>query len=218
MAKGTKAKGAGGTPAIEKVANKKLVEQTLGLLARDDEARATGEREIGEHVLDAYFGGDHEAALSKSPRKPLSYAALAERAAAETMWTEERLRRAVKVAIAWRSLAAKVREGLSGRDLFRLASIDDIRVRRGVAAQLASGELMGRAADQAIAAAGASERRGGRAPTPPAEKLLSAVERALEGVAARSVAKGIADEAREALAERLRDAAERLRKLADRLA
>lgn len=208
--------------STERKADTTLVERTLALIEQHEDKTGARERAIGEHVLDEYFGGDVEAALAKTPRKPKSFALLAERAVERTRWTERDLRDAVSLAIVWRSLPVRVRAKLTARTLRRLASIDDVASRRAVAAKIASGEVKGAAAEQAIIDAGASERGGGRKPTPAHVRFASSLERAMTraeetGALDRKAIGALDRDARGALAARLRETARKLTSLADRL-
>ncbi|MCC7538515.1 MAG: hypothetical protein IT379_19980 [Deltaproteobacteria bacterium] len=207
---------------VERKADVALVERTLGLLGRHQRAEAKGRRAIGEHLLDAYFDGDAALAKSKSPSKPKSYALLAQRAQPESDWQERDLRDAVAMAIAYRSLPARVRGAVSPTYLLRLASIDDVAQRRALAARIAAGELSGGAEVlDAIARAGAGERGGGRARTPSTLRSVSTLVRAAEraedgGALTIRTLRALDDDARTRVAHSLRKLAARLNELAER--
>jgi hypothetical protein len=204
---------------VEKRIDERLVERTLALIEAHEEASEASRRAIGEHLFDEYFGADEDLALSTSPVKAKSFAALASRADAGFGWGEDDLRYVVRIAIAYRSLPSSVREEIPASSLARLASIEDVAERRELAAKIASGELRGDALREAIAEAGAGESRGGRPRLPPAlregRKVVRAVmrldERASFGV--RRL-RELDDAQRRELAEQIDEAVAKLRALA----
>lgn len=166
--------------SVEGKADLRLIERTLALIAAQEEASGAGRRAIGEHLLDEYFGGDAALVRSKSPLKAKSYALLAKRAPSESGWTEADLRKAVTIAIVYRSLPGAFRDLVPSYYLERLGSIDDEPARIALAKRIASSELRGKKADDAIAKAGTTERAGGRARKPAALKAIDALLRAGE--------------------------------------
>lgn len=204
----------------ERSADSALVERTLEKLSTHDRVTFTSARAIGEHILDEYYGGDEQLVRSKSPVKPKSFASLAARSVEETQWDEADLRRAVSMAIVYRSLSESIRDRVPHTYLVRLASIEDLAVRRELAAQIASGELRGIRAKEAVARAGAGERGGGRPMMSSAMRFTHRIEDTID----RALAEGevdvhdieaLTDVARAELAQRLDVAARRLRELAD---
>ncbi|MCC6876575.1 MAG: hypothetical protein IT378_19895 [Sandaracinaceae bacterium] len=186
-----------------------LVDATLERLREHDRTAGASDLAIGEHLLDTYYGGDEEAARSKSPRKPMSYALLAERAEAETSWDESDLRRVITMAATYRSLASQIRASIAPSYLLELGKIRDLGTRRGLAAKIASGELAGEDLKDAITRANASERGGGRPAAPALVSLARRLSRTLEqaraaGALAASARRELDDEARASTASALR--------------
>jgi len=207
----------------ERRADERLVEESLSLILAQEDMTGSAVRAIGEHVIDRYFDGDIDLALSKNPTKPKSYAMLARRAKGETNWSQTDFRRAVKIAIAYRSLATSMRDRISPWLLERLASIDDQTIRREIAARIAKEGLRGDAAENVIAQAGATERRGGRPAVAGAVRFARTVHRLIEQADdrrdfAHRALGALAPKARRTLAAQLRAVAARLTKLAQALA
>jgi hypothetical protein len=214
------------TQALRRVAEPRidepLVERSLALIEAHVIERDASRRAIGEHILDAYFGGDSSLARSKNPQKPKSFTALATRAEAQFGWDESDFRYAVRIAITYRDLPSAVRDQIPASSLAALASIQDITEMRRLAARIASGEIRGEAAREAIAEAGASEARGGRPRIPPAlragQRAIRAVLR-LEDDADMSAGRMRELDEMDALelADQMDDAAKRLREVAEAL-
>src|SRR5688572_21971992 len=156
----------------EAEADEALVERTVKLISEQDPKKTESLAAIGEHVLDAYFGGDAGRVAAKQPVKDKSFARLAERAKEETSLRKRSLHRAVTLAIVWRSLSPQVRERLEPAHLEELGTIDDLAKRRELAARVAAGELKGKALRAAIKAKGvASEPAEAPAPEHGAHKM-----------------------------------------------
>lgn len=200
-------------PRAERAADRRLVERTLGLIAAHEESSVAGQRAIGEHLLDEYYGGDAALARSKSPVRGKSYALLAERVR-ESGWSANDLRRAIVIAIVYRDLPAAYRDLIAASLLERLGSIEDAGKRLDLAKRIASSELRGKRADAAIAKAGAPERSGGRPRKPAALKAIEALLRAGERTPVRARELGALDDTTR---QDLRDRARALRKQLDAL-
>jgi hypothetical protein len=157
-----------------------LVDRTMAMLVAHEQRQASSLREIGEHVLDEYFGGDATAVGERGPHKAKSFALLASRAKEGTNLRKVDLYRAAQMAIVHRSLPAEVRGGLSSSDLERLASIDDLGVRNKLAKQVAKGELRGGALKRAVARAGSAERGGGPKSAHDSVRMATKVSAALD--------------------------------------
>ncbi len=199
-----------------------LVDRTMALLDAHDRSVADSMREIGEHLLAEYFGGDEELARSRVAAKPLSYERLASRAELETSWDAADLRRAVTAALVHGSLPSALADRVPGTYLVRLDSVDDPSERASLAARIADGELRGHAAKEAITLASVSIRRGGRPKTPGPLRLANALERLFERAddfagLDPTAASELDELERAALAGRLDDAARRLTALAARV-
>ncbi len=134
---------------------------------------------MGAQVLDGYYGGEPERVSGRYPKKPVSYAALLERMAGETSWNVEKLRRAVCAEVAARTLDEGIANRISVTLLWRLYSVDNLAVRKGLAARIASRKLRGKAAWAAIAKETVRERHGGREPRAEALRVISRVKKIL---------------------------------------
>ncbi len=222
-AKPSAAKPSGATPSAgEARADEALVDRSMELLHAHDERVADSVREIGEHLLESYFGGDEQLARSRVARRPLSYERLAARAEAETSWDAADLRRAVTAALVSRSLPSALAERVPATYLVRLDSVDDPSVRAELAARIANGELRGHAAKETITLASVGRRRGGRPPTPGPIRLANGLERLLDrsddfGGLDPSAVQELDQLARASLAGRIDDVARRLAALAARI-
>ena len=208
----------------ERRADHDLVDTTIDMLAAYDEATQKSVLELGLFVFDRFFDADEEAVRSKSPKKSLSFALLAERAEAETSWDATDLWKAVTAAIVYRSLPSQTRDRIPASTLERLGAIDDVEVRQRLAARMASGELVGEAAREAIAEANQRERAGGRSATPVLVRFVKTIARRMRaaresgafGARARREVKGDARvRAREDLRELRDEIDELLRALED---
>ncbi|MCZ7682979.1 MAG: histone H1-like repetitive region-containing protein [Sandaracinaceae bacterium] len=222
-AKPSAAKPSAATPSAgEARADEALVDRSMELLHAHDERVADSVREIGEHLLESYFGGDEQLARSRVARRPLSYERLAARAEAETSWDAADLRRAVTAALVSRSLPSALAERVPATYLVRLDSVDDPSVRAELAARIANLELRGHAAKEAITLASVGRRRGGRPPTPGPIRLANGLERLLDrsddfGGLDPSAVQELDQLARASLAGRIDDVARRLAALAARI-
>jgi hypothetical protein len=164
------------TVTAERAIDEALVQRTLNRISRHEHAGAEGRRAIGERIFVDYFGKDEQLVGSKSPVKLKSFVRLTGRVEDETSWDERDLCRAVSGAIVFRSLSSAVSKKLPASYLYQLASIDDLAVRAAVADKIARGELRGRVAQTAIAAAGRVERGGGRKTLAASARGLASLE------------------------------------------
>lgn len=151
----------------ERRPDERLVNETVRLARRHDRRVSASLREIGEHVLRAYFFADDlQLARSNDPTKPRTYALLAARAEAETDWTAADFRRAVRIAIVARTLRPGVAAKLAPSKLLRLYAVDDTAHRAVLAKRVAEGELDEAAFRIAVAKLAGTHRRGGRQRNP----------------------------------------------------
>lgn len=202
----------------ERRADDRLVSKTIAVLARHDRRVAASLREVGEHVLRTYFGNDPKLAQSNDPTKARSYARLAARAEAETDWSVDDFRRAVRIAVVARSLPENVAQKLAPSKLLRLYAVDDAAARAVLAKRVADGEVDEDGFRVAVAKLAGTDRRGGRERVPGVVRLITSVERAVEladeadAFDAAEIAR-VPESARDALRRRARDAIERLESL-----
>jgi hypothetical protein len=155
---------------------------------------------------------------SSSPTKPKSFARLAARAKAETEWTIEDFRRAVKMALVARTLDEWVVEKIAPSKLVRLAAIDDPARRDVLAARVAAGELSDRQFRVAVAKEAGERRSGGPVRVAGPVRTVGAVERVIEDAEEADAfdaaeVKRVPAEARAALKRRLREAVRKLNEL-----
>lgn len=207
---------------VEGAADAALVDESLDVLHAHGDDLGCSLPQVGEHLIERYFDGDEDLARDRTPAKPRSYELLVARAESETAWDAADLRRSVIAALAARTLPEDLARAVPASHLVRLDTVADPAVRTSLAQQIASGELRGHTAAEAIAQASGAKGRAARAPAPGPVRLANALERLLDraddfgGLDAMSV-RHLEELERAAIAGRIDDVARRLTALAAKI-
>lgn len=214
-------------PDIVAIDRQRVTEAAAWISAKVAATLRSGAEDVGEYVLDTFFGGDPQLAKSKNPSKNLSFRALAEKCGTPELpvsktWLNNAvgvalmLRRLPESAMAFRELAP------SYRDLL-LPLREPAKVER-VARQAVAKDLSYRALRQAVAEERAQIPKAdtrGRPRTPIVVKTLDRVLKLLGsggvGAFSRSEIKALDGQQKHTAKARAEDLIGKLRQLISRL-